>query len=124
MVRNLKVMSPVETAAAASHELETLLLSDAHLDYLERLCHSMNPEMPAAFGWPHAIRAILDRTEESGIDLTGASSEEEIAQLAAGLLRKDKRRTRPVIGSLSVSRSQSRLGDRPAYRSSPLETDR
>src|SRR5689334_3069076 len=121
MVRTLKVLSSAETVGAASHELETLLLSDEHLDYLERLCHSMNPEMPPAFGWPHAIRAILDRMEE--IDLTDASSEEEIAQLAAGQLRRNERRQRPTSGSLSVS-PRSRLTDRPRYRSTPLETDR
>src|SRR5205814_9293080 len=123
MVRTLKVLSSKETAGAASHELETLLLSDEHLDFLERLCHSMNPEMPPAFGWPHAIRAILDRMEESGIDLTDASSEEEIAQLAAGRLRRDERRLRPTSGSLSVF-PRSRLTDRPKYRSILLETDR
>src|SRR5947209_17408972 len=83
----MKVLTPIEENDASSRELETLMLSDHHLDYLERLCQSINPQMPAAFGWPHAIRAILDRIEESGIDLTDASSEEEIALLAAGRLR-------------------------------------
>jgi hypothetical protein len=52
--------------------------------------------MPKAFGWPQAIRTILDRIEQSNIDLTAASSEYEIAQLAAGELRsKSRRRTAP-----------------------------
>ncbi len=52
----------------------------------------INPAMPKAFGWPQAIRTILDRIEESKIDLTVASSEYEIAQLAAGELRAKGRR--------------------------------
>jgi len=65
---------------------ETIVLSDAQIEYLER----MSPES-SAFGWSHAIRAILDRFEQSGIDLTAASSEEEIAVLAAAELRANAR---------------------------------
>src|ERR1051326_1784662 len=99
----MKVLTPIEQDSAPSRELETLMLSDHHLDFLERLCHSMNPEMPTAFGLLYAIRAILDRIEESGIDLTDASSEEEIAQLAAGRLRREERRQRPASGPPSSS---------------------
>jgi|SRR5205085_2157194 len=121
----MKVLTPIEENDASSRELETLMLSDHHLDYLERLCQSINPQMPAAFGWPHAIRAILDRIEESGIDLTDASSEEEIALLAAGRLRGEERRQRPsTSGPLSSSPKRYRRADRQACRSSRLETDR
>ena len=65
---------------------ETIVLSDAQIEYLERLSPEAN-----AFGWSHAIRAILDRFEQSGIDLTAASSEEEIAVLAAAKLRANAR---------------------------------
>src|SRR5438270_13185604 len=98
----MKVLTPIEENDASSRELETLMLSDHHLDYLERLCQSINPQMLAAFGWPHAIRAILDRIEESGIDLTDASSDEEIALLSAIRLRGEDRRQRP-----STSRQHS-----------------
>jgi hypothetical protein len=71
---------------AADPATETIVLSDAQLEYLEQ----MSPESNA-FGWAHAIRAILDRFEQSGIDLTAASSEEEIAELAAAELRSTAR---------------------------------
>src|SRR3954470_1076383 len=116
-VRRMKAMNQIEDSGVASRELETLMLSDHHLDYLERLCQTLNPQMPSPFGWPHPIRAILDRIEESGIDLTDASSEEEIALLAAGRLRGEKRRQRSS-GPLSSSPLPYRRADRPAYRSS------
>jgi len=65
---------------------ETLVLSGRHLEYLDQISFEMNPEMPLAFGAPHVIRTILDRFAQGGIDLTDASSEEEIAQLGAGRL--------------------------------------
>jgi len=76
-----------ESRAGAPNELETIVLSGKHLDYLGQIALEMNPDMPASFGLPHLIRAILDRVEESGIDLTDACSEEDIARLAAGRLR-------------------------------------
>jgi len=81
-----------------SSELETLVLSDEHLDYLGQIAREMNPDMPESFGLPHLIRTIIDRIEQSGIDLTDARSEEDIARLAAKRLRgqTDRRRaTRP-----------------------------
>ena len=78
---------------AAGPATETIVLSDAHIDYLERIAPELHPE----FGWSHAIRTILDRFEQSGIDLTAASSEEEIARLAAAQLRSN--------GALCVSES-------------------
>jgi hypothetical protein len=60
------------------------------------MSHEINPAMPKAFGWPDTIRKILERFEESDIDLTAASSEHEIARLAAGELRaKNRRRSAP-----------------------------
>jgi len=64
-----------------------VVLSAEHTAFLERLRQEIGPQMPVAFGWPHAIRTILERIEESGIDLTDASSEEEIARLGASGLR-------------------------------------
>jgi hypothetical protein len=120
----MKLVAPIEEGKSFSEELETLLLSDRHLEYLERISRAMNPEMPRAFGWPHAIRAILDRIEESGIDLTDAASEEEIAVLAAGKLR---RRKSPLTGPISASRTRtttSRPADRPTSRLNLPETGR
>src|SRR5207253_1765000 len=104
---------------------ETVLLSGHHLDYLQKVSKGINPEMPMAFGWPHAIRTILEKFEESGIDLTDASSEEEIVQLAAGRLGNGKARRRaPKPSALSCGSSAStRSGDRPANRSTPPEKD-
>jgi len=81
------LMQPTQQGDVGSpNELETIFLSGKHLDYLGQIAHEMNPNMPASLGLPHLIRTILDRVEESGIDLTEASSEEDIARLAAGRL--------------------------------------
>jgi len=75
---HLKLVAPNdESEGMANPATETVVLSDAHIEYLERISPELNPE----FGWSHAIRTILDRFEQSGIDLTAASSEEEIARL-------------------------------------------
>ena len=107
----------------APSELETLALSDRHLDYLGQIVRELNPDMPASFGLPHLIRTILDRVEQSGIDLTDASSEEDIARLAAGRLRQTKlrcRTTRPNERTFSSYSSATRR----SYRSSLPERDR
>jgi hypothetical protein len=118
----MKLVAPIEEEMSFTEEMETLILSDRHLEYLEQISRSMNPAMPKAFGWPQAIRAILDRIEESGIDLTDAASEEEIAALAAGKLR---RRKSPLSGiSASRSGTPSRRADRLTSRLNLPETGR
>jgi hypothetical protein len=104
-------------------ELETIALSGRHLDYLDRMAHQLNPDMPASFGLPHLIRAILDRIEESGVDLTDARSEEDIARLAAGRLRQTRTGRRAPRPSERISSSYS-SATRRSYRSSPPERDR
>ena len=81
-----------EAPAGRTSDLETIALSDRHLDYLGRIARAINPDMPASLGLPHLIRTILDRVEQSGVDLTDASSEEDIARLVAGRLRQGKGR--------------------------------
>src|ERR1043166_4691669 len=118
----MKLVAPIEEGMSFREELETLVLSDRHLEYLEQISRAINPEMPKAFGCPHAIRAILDSIEESGIDLTDAASEEEIAVLAAGKLRRPKS---PLSGiSASQSRTTSRRADRLTSRLNLPETGR
>ena len=110
------LMPPVETGRSSSPtELETLVLSDKHLDYLGQAALELNPDMPASFGLPHLIRTILDRVEQSGIDLTDACSEEEIAQLAARRLsgkasnhRKAPRSNARIFSSKSAARRSDR----------------
>jgi len=83
----MHLMPPImEGRAGLPDEMETLSLSGKHLDYLGQMALEMNPDMPASFSLPHLIRTIIDRVEESGIDLTDACSEEDIARLAAGRL--------------------------------------
>jgi hypothetical protein len=90
----MKLVSMNGSVAGQDPATETIFLSQRHASFLAKMSGEINPEMPKAFGWPHAIRTILDRIEESKIDLTVASSEYEIAQLAAGELRaKGRRRT-------------------------------
>ena len=85
----MRLLPPTEERrGGAPNDLEILDLSGRHVDYLGRIAHEMNPAMPASFGLPHLIRAILDRVEESGIDLTDACSEEEIARLATHSLAR------------------------------------
>ena len=111
-----------EAPVGGTNELETLALSDRHLDYLGKLAREINPDMPASLGLPHLIRTILDRVEQSGIDLTDACSEEEITRLAAGRLRQNQDR--------NTSRTNERLfsscssATRRSYRSSLPERDR
>ena len=90
---SLKLMKPAEVEPAdGDSAVETLLLPDEQIAYIAETSKNLNPEMPSAFGWPHVIRTLLDRFEESGIDLTAADSEEEIARVAATELRKDSSR--------------------------------
>lgn len=90
---SLKLVHPSEHEPAESDTAaETVVLSDEHIALVDELSEALNPDMPSAFGWPHAIRTLLDRFEKSGIDFTAASSEEEIAQVAAEALRSEFRR--------------------------------
>lgn len=118
------LMPPTQDGwAGTPNELETIVLSDHHLDFLEEAVRELNPSMPESFGLPHLIRTILDRVEESGIDLTEAGSEEEIARLAAGPLRRStpvRRPRRTIEQTFSSSYSTARR----SYRSNPPERDR
>jgi hypothetical protein len=51
-------------------ELETLILSPTQLDYLDGQGRRLNPDTPAAFSRAHVVRTLLERLEESGLDLT------------------------------------------------------
>lgn len=113
----MRLMPPTQERQNGSpNELETIVLSGKHLDYLGQIALEMNPDMPASFGLPHLIRAILDRVEESGIDLTDACSEEDIARLAAGRLRGKsstaRRRAPRPSERLFSSSSAARRSDR------------
>jgi len=120
----MHLMPPIQEGRATTpNELETIVLSGKHLDYLGQIAREMNPNMPASLGLPHLIRTILDRVEQMGIDLTDACSEEEIARLAAGQLRQTttRRKTpRPSERLFSSSSSTTRR----SYRSSQPERDR
>src|ERR1700682_4292761 len=82
---------PKKNVAGTSPATETILLNGGQTDYLQSVSRAMNPQMHHAFGLPHAIRAILDRVEASVIDLTDASSEDEIAEIAAGAFGSRRR---------------------------------
>lgn len=118
------LMPPTQDGwAGTPNELETIVLSERHLDFLEEAVRELNPSMPESFGLPHLIRTILDRVEESGIDLTEAGSEEEIARLAAGPLRRStpvRRSRRTIEQTFSSSYSTARRSS----RSNPPERDR
>ena len=69
-------------------EIETLFLTAAQNAYLGRQSQAINPDMPVEFGAAHVIRTLLERMEESGIDASEASSEEEVTRVAVARLRR------------------------------------
>lgn len=88
----MKLVSARREVARTDPATEIITLSRQHAAFLDHVSHGINPQMPEVFGWPHAIRTILDRIQASGIDLTEASSERDIARLAAAELRAQSRR--------------------------------
>jgi hypothetical protein len=87
----MKLVAAKTVESETSREIETFVVSRAQLDYLGRLANEMNPDMPLAFGGAHVIRTLLERFEQSGIDLTEATSEQEVTRLAAQALRRRNR---------------------------------
>lgn len=109
--------------AASADELEMLALERKHVHYLAELARETNPAMPASLGIPHVIRMIIDRVEQSGIDLTHACSEEEISRIAASQLRQ---MTPDWCGALSTEPlfSSSSSAAQRSCRSNPPGRDR
>ena len=87
----MKLVAAKAIDSGSTNDIETFVISRAQLDYLGRLANEMNPEMPVAFGGAHVIRTLLERFEESGIDLTEASSEQELTRVAARAMRQRNR---------------------------------
>lgn len=71
--------------------VEDVVVSRAQLDYIGKVANDLNPDMPMAFAGAHVIRMLLERFEESGIDLTQATSEEDLTRIAVRALRQQKR---------------------------------
>lgn len=93
----MKLVAAKAIDPETTSDIETFVISRAQLDYLGRLANEMNPEMPMAFAGAHVVRTLLERFEESDIDLTEASSEQELTRVAARAIRQrrgDARRTR------------------------------
>jgi hypothetical protein len=99
----MHLMPPTEKRTGAVNDVETIDLSRRHLDFLARLARQTHPGMPAAFGLPHVIRAILDRAEQSGVDLTEASSEADVTRLAAMRLGGNSASSRGKAGGPSAT---------------------
>lgn len=85
-------MKLVETKTVDPGEpsnIETFAVSSAQFAFLGKLANQINPDMPMEFAGAHVVRTLLERFEESGIDLTAASSEEELTRVATnGLSRR------------------------------------
>jgi hypothetical protein len=91
----MKLVAAQESIPEPESDVVVFDLSEAQLDYIGRVAHEINPDMPMAFGGAHVVRTLLERFEESGIDLTAASSEEELTRIAArGLRERDRERRR------------------------------
>ncbi|HEU4521938.1 MAG TPA: hypothetical protein VFT12_08045 [Thermoanaerobaculia bacterium] len=84
----MRLVATTPTERPAETEIETILLSPAHLEFLGQLSRTLNPDMPVAFGGPHAVRTLLERLEEAELDLSAASSEQEITRVATAGLRQ------------------------------------
>lgn len=94
----MKLVAAEKIEQETPSDTETFVISRAQLDYLGRIAHQINPDMPMAFAGAHVIRTLLERFEESGIDLTAASSEEELTRVAARELRQRDREDRQTNG--------------------------
>lgn len=53
--------------------VETVAISQTHLEFLGLISREMNPEMPLAFGHAHALRTLLDRLEAVSAEGTDAA---------------------------------------------------
>jgi hypothetical protein len=105
-----------EERVVGSSEVETVPLSTQQVTYLEKLCGAMEP----SFGRPHLIRTLLDCIEKSGIDLSEASSEQELARLASISLNRAQgkaERQPEAIAPLSAVSATARPSGRRSYRS-------
>jgi hypothetical protein len=85
----MRVVAAIPTPCdVEQRDTETVVLSEAQLDFLGTVSERLNPDMPMAFGGAHVIRTLLERIEEAGVDLADAKDQEEITRLAADALRK------------------------------------
>ena len=72
-------------------EIETLFVTAAQQAYLGQQTKAVNPDMPIEFGAAHVIRTLLERMEESGVDVSEASTEDEVTRVAVARLRRGGR---------------------------------
>jgi hypothetical protein len=84
----MKVVAAETLPNDAPSDVETFVVSRAQFDFLGRLARQINPDMPMEFAGAHIIRTLLERFEESGIDLTAAKSEEELVEIATRSLKR------------------------------------
>lgn len=73
-------------------EIETVALSEDQYEMLRQLSRDLDPDAHFAFGGAHAIRTLLDRIEERGIDLSGATPDESIAPRHPAAVKRPRRR--------------------------------
>ena len=86
---------PQKEVAGTSPATELLTLTLDQVEFLQTASQAINPGAHPRFGLPHVVRTLLDYIETSGIDLTVASSEDEIAALVGGQLENRRRAQRP-----------------------------
>ena len=110
----MKLASTNKTVAGHDPATETIFLSQRHASFLAKMSDEINPAMPKAFGWPHAIRTILDRIEESNIDLTVASSEYDVDDDLVDYIRRSSRLLRDFKYALVCLRTLGKRGGKEA----------
>lgn len=107
--------------------IEELALPPRLLAWLRDAASKANPHMPASLGMPDVIRILIERAEESGLDLARARCEADIVRLVTdavqhgrnGLAASAPPSSSGCSGSRRSSRSslpargRSRSGKRP-----------
>jgi len=94
----MKLVAAKKVEENGPANIETVILPETQLHRLGRVAAAVNPDMPMAFAGAHIIRTLLERFEEADIDLTGATSEEELTRIAARGLRERNRQSRRTRG--------------------------
>ena len=86
----MRLVAAISPKPYIETEVETLLLSTAQREYLGQLSEGLNPAMPFAFGGAQAVRALLEHLENAQLDLSAASSEDDVTSIATAALRQRK----------------------------------
>jgi hypothetical protein len=63
----MRLVAAVTDYPSAESEIETVTLSPAQIEFLDRLSRELDPDIAPAFGRPHVVRALLEKLEEAEV---------------------------------------------------------